>query len=155
MAAIDGTSAAAFQQRIARVEDATAILPDLRKQVHALTNGMQLLQASAEQADETRRDIAQKVDRLIERVGDAALASARTDTQIATVVAGHIEQCRGDKAELHKLIDAQNDNSEAKHTENQSRLGKVERAVYVATGIGMALSFCIGLAVAFVEKVLK
>jgi hypothetical protein len=60
---------------------------------------------------------------------------------LAATVAAHIEQCKTDKAEIKKALEAQNLARTNMHTENQSRFSRLERVYYLVTAIGLVGGF--------------
>ncbi len=73
----------------------------------------------------------------------AAVKAAVADATLATTLAGHMEACTQNNKRVDEALAKQSADRLAMHTENQARFSKLERVVYIAMGLGMAMSFVV------------
>ena len=71
----------------------------------------------------------------------AAIKSAASDAAVATTLSNHIESCAANNARVDAALAKQDADRAAMHAENQQRFSRLERIIYIATGIATALSW--------------
>lgn len=129
----------AVRERLARLETATTTTNDelgkLRPVVHELVSVTTSLNLMAEEARESRANLARKLDEIVAKIDPMVVAVA----QGATTVAMHIQNCN----EIHKASDERQAKIEAqsdqRHEENQEKMGKIQKTIYIATGVALVI----------------
>jgi hypothetical protein len=75
--------------------------------------------------------------------------------EIARILDKHIEECRERTAEFHEKLDQHAADSDRKHEENLTRFAKIDRTIFIATGIAMAAVWGMTSGGTFLARLLK
>ncbi len=67
----------------------------------------------------------------------------------------HMADCVTIKEEIHQKLDEQSEHADRKHEENLARFAKIDRTIYIATGIAMAIAWAMTHGSEVVAKILK
>lgn len=132
-----------IRERLVAVEAELRELPRVRERVHALAQCTQQLVDASETAAESRKQIQFDLVDLGRKIQDAAIASARTETQLGATMAAHIEQCKTDKAEIKTLVTSQLEKQDKMHNENKAAINKLEVRLALYLGIALTLIWAI------------
>ena len=75
--------------------------------------------------------------------------------EVARRLDQHMMECREDKIEFHKKLDDHSEDLERKHAENLTRFARIDRTIYIATGVAMAIAWAMTHGSEVVAKILK
>ncbi len=62
-------------------------------------------------------------------------------SEVARRLDRHMEECHEDKTELHKRLDEHSADTERRHEENRARFARLDRTIYIATGVALAAAW--------------
>jgi hypothetical protein len=82
----------------------------------------------------------------------------RDDVSTAEIVRTldrHMEDCVKVKDDIHQKLDEQEEHADQKHAENLARFAKIDRTIYIATGVALAIGWAMTHGGEVVAKILK
>lgn len=59
--------------------------------------------------------------------------------EVARTLTRHMDDCVQAKLDIHQKLDQHGADADRKHEENLTRFAKIDRTIYIATGIAMAV----------------